>query len=533
MPLLVFVVFFSLVLPELTVYSMDTVYPVRAEQSGYYQMMRLTPLWEALHEKGLKPGEGTVIAILDTGLAQTQTVLNDNRWCNEAELAGEEGIDDDGNGYVDDIYGLNIANSYAYLSDSDGHGTQIAGIIGMQAGENGTGIAPGARIMPIKISQDRNFDEKSIVEGIHYAVDNGADVINMSFASFREYDSIKEAIYEASKSCVIVAAAGNEEYVTKGDITFSGISQKDAYPASWDCCIGVMSYNSAGELASFSNWDQSLTAPRKYDLVAPGEMVLTVTKQDRFVNVSGTSFSTAYVSGAVAILKQIMGPGCKGEELKETFLSLMDQSITYRQQDHEFSFPKLSFTNYLPLIETMDARYSVSGNDAGTGSVSNNDTGNAPMNDPDTKTRNGQSSQNTAVTDLGLEKQPGVNCQSQQTIADSVDRASESDSDQKSGASQETATEKKPQIRSVKKTKNKITVTLKNLPKTGRLKLVLRQKYKTKSGKTKYKSYTLKANGKTLVIPKSRLKRFTKGKKIQILLKWKNKQTDTRKVKYD
>ena len=182
----------------------------------------------ALAEK--TPGEGVIVAVIDTGLNINCDVLKDALWCNEAELLGTSKVDDDGNGYVDDIYGCNLANTYYNMTDTNGHGTQMASIIAGRAVDGvSCGIAYGAKIMPIKVSVDTNYDVDTVIEAIHYAVNMGADVINLSCSSYYESEKLREAVNEASKSCVIVAAAGNESYVTKGERLDSELLLSDGY----------------------------------------------------------------------------------------------------------------------------------------------------------------------------------------------------------------------------------------------------------------------------------------------------------------
>lgn len=128
-------------------------------------------------------GEGTVVAVIDTGVDYKHEDLKDNIWMNSAELFGQDGVDDDGNGYVDDIYGYSFVSNTPDPMDDNGHGTHVAGIIAMADNNTGgVGIAYKSKIMSIKAGQaDGSLSSTDIAKAINYASSNGADVINMSF----------------------------------------------------------------------------------------------------------------------------------------------------------------------------------------------------------------------------------------------------------------------------------------------------------------------------------------------------------------
>ncbi|MEZ6116119.1 MAG: S8 family serine peptidase [Pirellulaceae bacterium] len=126
-------------------------------------------------------GEGIVVAVVDTGVDWTHVDLASNIWTNADEIAGD-GIDNDRNGYVDDVYGWNFANRNANVQDANGHGTHVAGTIAsLRNGSGSTGVAHDAQIMPVKVlGNNGSGSDYAVSQGIRYAVDNGADVINLS-----------------------------------------------------------------------------------------------------------------------------------------------------------------------------------------------------------------------------------------------------------------------------------------------------------------------------------------------------------------
>ncbi len=487
---------------------------------AHYTNTGLASLLDDLDEKGKRPGEGIVVAVIDTGLYSKADQYFDNLWYNETEKNGAEGVDDDGNGYVDDICGVSLANSDG-MKDSDGHGTQVAGIIGMYIPESDIrGVAYGAKVMPIRVSTDRNYDEDDVIEAIEYAVDNGADIINMSFATYRYSEKLENAVRKASEKCVMVAAAGNESYATVGplkseDLTEEGKEQvycHDAYPASWDCCIGVMSYGNNDELAYFSNWDQGGSDRVKYDIIAPGENIYTLTNGGKFVNVKGTSFSTPYVSAAVAIYMSLTGQK-DPSSVKEGFLSLINRNCIYRQAGYVFSFPRLSFDGLKSLtVSGNSTEDTVSGNstdDSEGGEVSGQDqsgtdtnTGKQNAGDENTGGKNTETVQGSGKGCKQDDPPEGIGCPEQ---------GSGDELPSKTG----TEIFKKPVIKKVKQTSKKLTITIKNLPQTGKTTLRIYKKNKLLYKVTVKKSKVVIKRKKLAVKGKIKLQlSYKKGKTV-------------------
>ncbi|MFA5146248.1 MAG: S8 family serine peptidase [Candidatus Omnitrophota bacterium] len=195
-------------------------------------------------------GRGVVVAVNDSGVDYNHEDLIGNLWGNEDEIPGNA-IDDDGNGYIDDVMGWDFASQTNDPMDTNGHGTHVAGTIAA-IGNNAKGIvgvAFGSRIMALKT--DLSTDQ--LVQAIAYAADNGADVMNNSWGGPRLSRSILEAMeYAYANGCVIVAAAGNSDL------------EDGIYPANYPQLISVAALDHYGEKAKFSSWGPAL------DVAAPG-----------------------------------------------------------------------------------------------------------------------------------------------------------------------------------------------------------------------------------------------------------------------
>ena len=236
-------------------------------------------------------GKGVVVAVVDTGVDYNHEDLTNNIWTNTKEIAGN-GIDDDGNGYIDDNYGWNFADQNNNTLDDNGHGTHVSGTI---AGENNnygvTGIAYDAKIMAVKaLDSSGSGSYSSISKGIRYAVDNGANVINLSLGGASSNRTLESAInYASSKGVIVVMAAGND-----------GDSSPD-YPARYASKSGIAvgAVDKNNNLADFSN--RSGTNPIAY-VTAPGVKVYSSVPNNQYATYSGTSMAAPHVAGIVALM---------------------------------------------------------------------------------------------------------------------------------------------------------------------------------------------------------------------------------------
>ena len=237
------------------------------------------------------------------------------------EIPGN-GIDDDGNGYIDDINGVNVVSDKRFhsvdVSDVNGHGTHVAGAAAAQAGNGlgGVGVAFNAKIMPIRAAQYSGaLSSTDIAEAIEYAWKKGADVINMSFALPYESMLVRDALTEAFGTSVLVAAAGNYGK----PILCCGGKLSPYWPAVYDWVIGVEARSDEPcfcpvrppWLTTFSNYDNAMTGrwPSRrdrleYEISVPGRDIYSTWPGDeKYFSLDGTSMATGVASGMAALLK--------------------------------------------------------------------------------------------------------------------------------------------------------------------------------------------------------------------------------------
>lgn len=247
--------------------------------------------WEIT--KGLAGDKAIKIAVIDTGVDYTHPDLKAQIEVNEAELNGKPGVDDDGNGFVDDVYGYDFANKDGDPMDGHGHGTHCAGVIG--ASHNSIGIAgvmSNVKIIPIKFLTDAGSGETiDAISAIDYAIKRGANVMSNSWGGGEKEQSLLDAITAAETAGItFVAAAGNES--SNNDTTAS-------YPANYDVSnvISVGSYTAAGAKSSFSNY-----GVKSVHVTAPGSSILSTYKNGGYASLSGTSMATPHIAGIVGLL---------------------------------------------------------------------------------------------------------------------------------------------------------------------------------------------------------------------------------------
>jgi len=258
-----------------------------------------------------------VVAVIDSGIDLKHPDLVANLWTNPGEIAGN-GIDDDRNGFVDDIHGWNFVDNNANLQDGYGHGTHVAGIIGA-VGNNGvgvTGVAWRVSLMVLRVQNDSGAGTTSAVIGaLRYATtmrrDFGINVVvtNNSWEAVAGYSAVIEGLIreQGEAGITFVAAAGN--HGTNNDVT-------PRYPSNYDLpnVIAVASLASSGVLAGSSDY-----GPTTVDLAAPGTFILSTWKGGGYAALSGTSMAAPHVSGTVALLAAAK-PGITVAEVRGAIL---------------------------------------------------------------------------------------------------------------------------------------------------------------------------------------------------------------------
>lgn len=277
-----------------------------AAASTHFLTANAIKAWEYMKAQGVPGGDPTVtVAVIDTGVDYNHEDLRANMWTNPNEIPGN-GIDDDGDGYVDDVYGANVLDGATGADagdpmDDHGHGTHVAGIIAAANNHKGSmGIAYNCKVMAIKAGNGSGyFTNSAIARAVTYAYEHGADVINMSFGGSGISYVVQEALETAYERCVLVAAAGNDEAPNEGRFAMP------SYPGAFPFVVGVMSESALHQESSFTNFDAIKDNKVEYEVYAPGEEVYSSIPNNRYAKWSGTSMAAPVVSGAAALLRSL------------------------------------------------------------------------------------------------------------------------------------------------------------------------------------------------------------------------------------
>ena len=293
---------------------------------GIKKVQGILPTWK------IASGEGVTVAVVDTGIDYHHPDIQENMWVKVGEVPGN-GMDDDGNGYVDDVYGYNFVSNHGNPMDGHGHGTHIAGTIAA-VGSNGIGVigvAFKSKVMALKGLDDngRGF-ESDLAEALQYAADNGADVINNSWGGSGESSLIRDAVnYAYSLGVVVVASAGN-----------SSLDAAAFIPAGYPNIITVAASDPDDKKAEFSNFGAIV------DVTAPGVDVLSLRASGTdmygdgthivgsdYYRADGTSMASPHVAGLAALLISKF-PALTNEQIRD--------SIVYNTDDIDANNPGFS-----------------------------------------------------------------------------------------------------------------------------------------------------------------------------------------------
>lgn len=263
-------------------------------------------------------GSGSVVVgVIDTGIDYRHPDLAANMWRNPGEIVGD-GIDNDQNGYIDDVYGWDFANNDSDPFDDEGHGTHVAGTIGA-VGNNGTGVVGvswNVSLMALKfLGADGSGSTSAAIAAINYATrmrqSHGVNVVatNNSWGGGGASNALRDAIAAGGAAGILcVAAAGNES--ANNDATPS-------YPANYPstAIISVAATDASNRLASFSNFGAT-----SVDVAAPGVGIYSTVPNSRYASYSGTSMATPHVTGTVALLAAA-NPQATAAEIRSAILS--------------------------------------------------------------------------------------------------------------------------------------------------------------------------------------------------------------------
>jgi hypothetical protein len=262
----------------------------------YYQSdapIQVEEAWAAMSASSYVP----VVAVIDTGVDYTHEVFTDANaiWQNTGEIASN-GIDDDGNGYIDDIRGWNFVNNTNNPMDDEDHGTHVAGIVlGITQDIFASTLATAKiKIMPLKFLDSNGSGTTSdAIEAVYYAVQNGASIINASWGGGGYSKSLEDAILEAYNNKVtFVAAAGNAS--TNND-------SSPTYPSNYGVgnIISIAATSDYDNMASFSNYGKQTV-----DIASPGVSILSTLPNNSYAYSSGTSMATPIAAGIIALMER-------------------------------------------------------------------------------------------------------------------------------------------------------------------------------------------------------------------------------------
>ncbi|MGJ8672177.1 S8 family serine peptidase [Rubritalea sp.] len=256
-----------------------------------------------------------IVAVIDTGVDMDHPDLADNIWTNPNEIAGN-GIDDDNNGFIDDVHGWDFRNDDSNPDDDDDHGTHCSGTIGA-VGNNSSGVVGVAwdvSIVPIKFLGTSGGTTSDAIDSVNYTTALGVDLTSNSWGGGGYSLLLEDAILNAGDNEILfVAAAGNDS---------SNNDSSPQYPCSYDVdtIISVASTADDETLSSFSNYGATTV-----DLGAPGSAIYSTVRNGSYSTFSGTSMATPHVSGVLCLMKSL-APNLSALELKSHLLEYTDQT---------------------------------------------------------------------------------------------------------------------------------------------------------------------------------------------------------------
>ena len=285
--------------------------PLIPSYGWYLEKINVNPyIWD----RGVFGSSSVVVAVLDTGVNMKHEDLTNTRF----------------------VSPYNVVDKNTNVSDGFGHGTAVAGIIA--AGYNNNtgmaGIMPKTGIMPVKVAGTSGYGTSDqVIAGINYAINKGADVINLSMGTRYNVKSLEEACQKAvSSEVIVVAAAGNE--ATDGN--------PKEYPASYDCVVSVGSVGQNETRSSFSNYNDQVT------VVAPGEEIVMPIGTSQYANWRGTSFATPQVAALAAMAKSFNNSMTPAQFM--TLLKASSKDLGTAGYDNKYGYGLIDFEKALCTI---------------------------------------------------------------------------------------------------------------------------------------------------------------------------------------
>lgn len=261
--------------------------------------------------KGIK---SVVIAIVDTGLDLTHPELKENLWVNTQEKNGIAGVDDDGNGYIDDIHGYDYTGKMDPIpQDENGHGTHCAGIIGAtHTSGKIAGVMDNVSLMALRTLNKKGAGKiDQAIKAFGYAIKNGAHIISNSWGSRGHSPILEELINEATKQgIIIVAAAGNAR--------FNDNDLNPTYPANYPNVISVSAINARARHSAYSSFGQN-----SVHIAAPGTNILSshiLRKGIKYRVMSGTSMAAPHITGVIGLYLSMHGLNQTPQFLKQKLI---------------------------------------------------------------------------------------------------------------------------------------------------------------------------------------------------------------------
>lgn len=287
-----------------------------------------------------------VVAVIDTGINYNAEDLSENTWTNEAELNGKPGVDDDNNGYIDDVHGFNFVTGKGDPLDDHGHGSHCSGTIGAKGndGKGIVGVAWNVKLMGVKfLSKEGSGSLEGAIKAIDYATKNGAKIMNNSWGGGAYSETLKQAIERSHKAGVLfIAAAGNET---------NNNDSNPAYPASYNVpnVLSVAAIDNKGKMATFSNYGKT-----KVHVAAPGVNIYSTTARG-YDSWSGTSMATPHVTGIAALLASEF-PQMKNTEMKKRIIDTAKPQLQLRGKVSSRGIANAysALTNTLPAPDAND-----------------------------------------------------------------------------------------------------------------------------------------------------------------------------------